>query len=94
MNEPGKSDKPVVPVKSAKIDYWDFYQQYIERMEGRGLAKEKAGPAKQVDGTQRPLAKSEDLQRALDRIRQAACRDNLYPEMRLAVMIRGKSPVR
>jgi hypothetical protein len=43
MNEPGKSDKPVVPVKSAKIDYWEFYQQYIERMEGRGLAKDNGG---------------------------------------------------
>jgi group II intron reverse transcriptase/maturase len=83
MNEPGKSDKPVVPVKSAKIGYWDFYQQYIERMKGRGLAKDNgegqapapAGPAKQVDGTQRPVAKSEDLHSALDRIRQAACRD-------------------
>src|SRR6185436_19886080 len=83
MNEPGKSDKPVVPVKSVKMDYWEFHQQCIERMEGRGLAKEKgegstfvsADPAKQVDGTQRPLATSEDLPRALDRIRQAACRD-------------------
>ena len=40
MNEPGKSDKPVVPMKSAKMDYWDFRQLCIERMEGRGLAKE------------------------------------------------------
>jgi len=41
MNERGKSDRPVVPVKSAKMDYWDFHQWYVERMEGRGLAKEK-----------------------------------------------------
>ena len=89
MNDPGKSDKPVVPLKSVKMDYWDFHQQIIERMEGRGLAKENedgaqgaalfAEPAKQVDRTQSRLGKgntfSEDLHRALDRIRQAACRD-------------------
>jgi RNA-directed DNA polymerase len=83
MNEPGKSDKPVVPEKPAKMSYWDFHQWCAERMEGRGLAKENGGdqipapadPAKQVDGTQRPVAKSEDLHSALDRIRQAACRD-------------------
>jgi RNA-directed DNA polymerase len=83
MNEPGKSDKPVVPMKSAKMNYWDFHQWVTERMEGRGLAKDKgedqilasAEPAKQVDGTQSPVAKSEDLHSALDRIRQAACRD-------------------
>ena len=90
MNEPGKSDKPVVPVKSAKMDYWDFHRWCVERMEGRGLAKENgqeadggnavsgpppADPAKQVDGTQCPVATSEDLPSALDRVRQAACRD-------------------
>lgn len=90
MNESGKSDKPVVPGKSAKMNYWEFYQWYIERMKGRGLAKENgegqgsgtlaqapaaAEPAKQVDGTQCPVATSEDLPSALDRIRQAACRD-------------------
>jgi group II intron reverse transcriptase/maturase len=65
------------------MSYWDFHQWIVERMEGRGLAKENGegqtlapvGPAKQVDGTQRPVAKSEDLHSALDRIRQAACRD-------------------
>ena len=89
MNEPGKSDKPVVPPKSAKLNYWDFRQEIIERMEGRGLAKENedgvdnavlfAEPAKQVDRTQSRLGKGdtspEDLHSALDRIRQAACRD-------------------
>src|ERR1035437_4928913 len=29
MNEPGKSDKPIVPAKSAKMDYWDFRQWYF-----------------------------------------------------------------
>lgn len=83
MNEPGKSDRSVVPMNSAKIDYWDFHQWYIERRKGRDLAKDKdenqilatAEPAKQVDGTQSPLATGEDLHSALDRIRQAACRD-------------------
>jgi group II intron reverse transcriptase/maturase len=85
MNEAEKSDKPVVPGKSAKMDYWDFHQWYVERMEGRGLAKENgdgadsagspAGPAKQADGTQRPVATGEGLPSALDRIRQVACRD-------------------
>jgi hypothetical protein len=96
MNEPGKSDKSVVPPKSAKLNYWDFRQEIIERTEGRGLAKENgealpspegdvqdivlfAEPAKQVDRTQSRLGKgdsfSEDLHSALDRIRQAACRD-------------------
>jgi hypothetical protein len=40
MNEPGKSDKPVVPAKPAKISFWDLFQQRIEQAEGRGLAKE------------------------------------------------------
>jgi RNA-directed DNA polymerase len=67
MNEPGKSDKSVVPQKSPKMDYWDFHRQYIEVMKGRDLAKEngeersspgedgsplQAGPAKQPDWTQ------------------------------------------
>jgi len=72
------------------MDYWDFHRWYVERMEGRGLAKEngegggtadlsQAGPSKQVDRTQSRVgagdACPEDLQSALDRVRQAACRD-------------------
>jgi len=59
MNEPGKSDKPVVPAKPAKSDFWTFCQKLFESVEGRGLAKENGqdiadvlppvGPAKQVD---------------------------------------------
>jgi group II intron reverse transcriptase/maturase len=87
MHEPGKSDKSVVPQKFAKMDYWEFYRWYAERMEGRDLAKEngqgqtllQADPAKQVDRTQSCVrmgqAHPEDLQSALDRVRQAACRD-------------------
>jgi RNA-directed DNA polymerase len=89
MHEPGKSDRPVVPAKSPKTDYWEFHQKFVEAMEGRGLAKENgqdtdgvllpAGPAKQVDRTQSRVGTGtscpEDLQSALDRVRQAACRD-------------------
>ncbi len=68
MNEPGKSDRPVVPEKSANKSIWTFVHELAERTEGRGLAKENgdsvvvvsggvspAGPAKQVDRTQRRL---------------------------------------
>lgn len=94
MNEPGKSDKPVVPTKFSKMNYWEFHQWWVEGMKGRGLAKENepsvqderlpAGPAKQVDRTQSRLSKgdthksavdAQDLHSALDRVRQAACRD-------------------
>jgi RNA-directed DNA polymerase len=90
MHEPGKSDKSVVPAKSPKIDYWELHRRFVEAMKGRDLAKENAedgtdaalrpaGPAKQVDRTQSRVREdqtlSEDLQSALDRVRQAACRD-------------------
>jgi RNA-directed DNA polymerase len=85
MNEREKSDRPVVPGKSAKMDYWEFHQMYVESMEGRGLAKEKFDPVSQVDRTQRRVREggdtkggitgSEDLSNALDRIRRAAQKD-------------------
>jgi hypothetical protein len=99
MDESGKSDKPIVPVKSAKMDYWEFHQGYVEQMKasgssdrpraGRGLAKDNeqdasdvllpADPAKQVDRTLSRLeeggALDQDLHSALERVRQAACRD-------------------
>src|SRR4051812_21780768 len=88
MNEPGKSDKPVVPSKPANMSFWEFYK-LVERVEGRGLAKENgnnvadgvppAGPAKQVDRTQSRVGEGqsfpEDLHSALDRVRQAARAD-------------------
>src|SRR5437764_4680129 len=66
MNEPGKSDKPIVPQKpentGANLSFWEFFAQ-VHQVEGRGLAKENgeeaasilppADPAKQVDRTQR-----------------------------------------
>ncbi len=39
MNEPGKSDKPVVPLKPANMSFWQL-KELMERVEGRGLAKE------------------------------------------------------
>jgi RNA-directed DNA polymerase len=90
MNEPGKSDKPVVPEKfantNASMNFWEFFER-VEQAEGRGLAKENgeditlppAGPAKQVDRTQSRVGEGdafpEDLHSELDRVRQAACRD-------------------
>jgi len=95
MNEPGKSDKPVVPKKPAnrseRESFWDLCER-LERVEGRGLAKENedqvgnetdvvfhVDPAKQADRTQSRLEESsaldEGLHSALDRVRQAACRD-------------------
>src|ERR1700742_4144087 len=95
MNEPGKSDKPVVPKKPAnrnpRPSFWELLEG-LERVEGRGLAKENedpggnetdvvfhVDPAKQTDRTQSRLEESsaldEGLQSALDRVRQAACRD-------------------
>ena len=97
MNEPEKSDKPVVPKKPANADpsmnYFEFFER-VKRVEGRGLAKENgdddadgnvqgivppADPAKQVDRTLSRVgegtANPEDLHSALDRVRQAACRD-------------------
>ncbi len=98
MNEPGKSDKPVVPMKAANsgasVNFWEFLGR-LEQVEGRGLAKENedyvgnktdvvfhAGPAKQADRTQSRLEESfmtldEGLHSALERVRQAACRDKL-----------------
>ncbi len=79
MDEAGKSDRPVVPPKSPKMSYWEFYFRHVEAMKGRGLAKENAEPAQQVDRTQSRVGTGtpcpQDLQNALDRVRQAARRD-------------------
>lgn len=85
MNGRGESDRPVVPAKSAKTGFWDFYQEQVERMEGRGLAKENAEPANRADWTQSQVGRGAQTQvssaepegphAALDRIRQAARRD-------------------
>jgi RNA-directed DNA polymerase len=74
---------------SGNLSFWELFKQ-VKRVEGRGLAKEnaedganaalrQAGPAKQVDRTQSRVgagdACPEDLQSALDRVRQTARRD-------------------
>ena len=92
MNEPGKSDKPIVSAKpantSSTTNYFEFYEQ-VKRVERRGLAKENeqdaegvllpVDPAKQVDRTlsreRDGVTVPQDLPSALDRVRQAACRD-------------------
>jgi RNA-directed DNA polymerase len=92
MNEPGKSDKPVVPAKPANtsqsMSFWELFEQ-VKRVEGRGLAKENerdaegvplpVDPAKQDERTQSRerdgATVPQDLHSALDRVRQAACRD-------------------
>jgi group II intron reverse transcriptase/maturase len=70
------------------MSFWELFEQ-VKRVEGRGLAKENGrdiadvpppvGPAKQVDRTQSRVGEGmtlpEDLHSALDRVRQAACRD-------------------
>lgn len=55
MNGPGKSDKPIVPSKSARTcakatggeSFWEFYKR-VKRVEGRGLAKENGQDAQGV----------------------------------------------
>lgn len=92
MNEPGKSDKPIVLMKpvntSESMSFWELFEQ-VQQVEGRGLAKENGedvqdilppvDPAKQVDRTQsrerEGAAFPQDLQSALDRVRQAACQE-------------------
>ena len=83
MNEHGKSDGPVVPAKSAKMSYWDFYQRQIESMEGRGPAKGEGLEARPIspqvpDPQQQNTLRAqnrEGVQSALARVHQAARRD-------------------
>lgn len=66
MNEPGKSDRPVVPEKFPN----KAGQPAAEGMEGRGLAK---GNPSQQNGSRTPSRN--DALSALERIRQAAKKD-------------------
>jgi RNA-directed DNA polymerase len=66
MNERGKSDRPVVPVKSSN----KAGQPVAERMEGRGLTK--GNPQQQ--NASRTQSRT-DAPSALERIRQAASKD-------------------
>jgi RNA-directed DNA polymerase len=93
MDGQGKSDRPVVPENSPKLDFWEFTRRLYEARKERGLAKENADSEPQdpetqhsvdrrhgdPDGRHQPpvTARPVDrLQQALDRIRQAACRDS------------------
>ena len=66
MNELGKSDRPVVPVKSSN----KVGQPKAEEMEGRGLTKGNL-PQQNASRTQRRM----DAPSALERVRQAASKD-------------------
>jgi RNA-directed DNA polymerase len=66
MNIQGKSDSPIVPVKSPN----NAARAVAEATEGRGGAKENA-----VRGSTRQTQRWESVSLALDRIRQAAQRD-------------------
>ena len=84
MNEPGKSDKPIVPAKSPNNA--DGAPLAAEGMKGRGLAKEKRCQRTRPMGHSAQCRKA-DLQHELTRLRSATC---LSPVR----LIRGKSPVR
>ena len=66
MNEPGKSDRPVVPEKSPN----KAGQPVAEGMEGRGLAKGNL-PQQNASRTQ----SRDGAPSALERVRQAARKD-------------------
>ena len=68
MNDNGKSDKPIVPLKGANNEQGRPCS--TERLEGRGLAKGNSGEQTRF-WTQGQV----DLQHALDRIRTAARKD-------------------
>ncbi len=79
MNDDRKSDSSIVPKKTANEDRDDNRSE--ESDEGRELTK---GNSDKHD--RRRAQNRENLQHALDRIRQAA--------QRLVVRSRGRSPVR
>ena len=83
MNEPGKSDRLIVPVNPTNDGYRTMVRPK-ERGEGRGLAKENL-----IRHDSYRTQSRARLQSALDRIRQAA-----HPEEQPCVIIQGKSPVR
>ena len=73
-NEPGKSDRRVVPANPANTGAPKPIM--VEWEEGRRLAKENSGSSPQADRTQcRVGSDPEGLHQALERIRQAARRD-------------------
>jgi RNA-directed DNA polymerase len=88
MNERGKSDRPVVPVKSSN----KAEQSAAEGMEGRGLTKgnpleqnasRTQSRSKGVSSDRSSSLGSLDAPSALERIRQAASKDK---EMRFTAL--------
>jgi hypothetical protein len=77
MNERGKSDRPVVPVKSPN----KAGQPVAEEMEGRGLTKGNL----QQQNASRTLSRN-DAPSALERIRLAASKEK---EMRFTALFSG-----
>jgi len=71
MNGRGKSDSPIVPTKSPNKGGAPA-GPLAEGMEGRGLAKGNSGEQNRSRAQNRS-----DLNRALDRVRQAAARDRV-----------------
>ncbi len=71
MHEHGKSDKPIVPKKSANKGSPAARAAPAESMEGRGLAKGNSDQQNRTKAQRRTL----DLQQALDRIREVAVSD-------------------
>ncbi len=71
MHEHGKSDKPIVPRKSANKGVPATRAAPAESMEGRGLAKGNSDQQTRTRTQRRTL----DLQQALDRIREVAVSD-------------------
>jgi group II intron reverse transcriptase/maturase len=80
---------PAKPANTSEnVSFWELFEQ-VKQVEGRGLAKEnepdaegvrlRVDPAKQVQRTQSRerdgATVPQDLHSALDRVRQAACRD-------------------
>ena len=108
MNEPGKSDRPVVPPKSANMSFWDL-KKLVERVKasgsgdrpraGTGLAKEN-----EEHGTTEflPAEPAKQVDRTQSRIGEGkpldedlhSALDRVRQAQRLACMIQGKSPVR
>ncbi len=90
MNDAGKSDEPIVPVKRPN----NAARAVAEAVEGRGEAKGNAAK-RNADRTQ---SRSSPAHNELDRVRSRARRDKKakhpWPDERFYAKTRGGSPVR
>ena len=90
MNEPGKSDKPVVPAKPAKtnqtMSFWEFFW-HVKRVEGRGLAKENEESGygyadEHAPDALLPVGPAKQVDRTLSRVGQGnASPEDLHSEL-------------